>query len=252
MRRGLGVLLLGLFLCACGRKGALVPPEAFAPAPVTNLKVEQKGGAFQISWSAPAKEEGGRPLSPKDLAGFVLLRHIVLPPAEECDECVNAYSEFKRVDLDYLREVRQVDGLYLTYDPYLKEGETYQYKAVVLKRDGSHSKDSNKAPKKAVAPPAPPVVKLVCSPTEVDLAIAAFPLERGTLLGYNIYRWKKGEPEPLRPFNPEPLRETTYRDELLQPGITYLYKVRTAAVVDGERVESGGSNEEEGSLSAPD
>ncbi|MBJ6724654.1 LPS translocon maturation chaperone LptM [Geomesophilobacter sediminis] len=251
MRR-LSLLLICLLLAACGKKGPLIPPEGFAPAAVSNLKAEQKGTTFELTWSAPGKVEGGTPLPYRDLAGFVLLRHVVLPPAEECDECRNAYAELKHVDVDFLREVRIVDGLFLTDDPFLKEGETYQYKVIAIKRDGTRSKDSNKPRRKFVTPPPTPTLQVVPSTTAIDLEITAAPPAKGTFLGYNLYRWKKGEPEPIRPLNGAPLKEKAYHDQLLLPEVTYRYKVRTAAVVDGENIESAGSNVVEAALVQPD
>src|SRR4051794_1528730 len=113
-------LALALALSACGKKGALVPPEAFAPAAVTNLKVAQKGTSFLASWSPPGREESGAAL--EDLGGFLLLRRTVLPPDQDCDDCLGAYGELKKIDLEYLQDVRHVGSLYLVEDPFLKEG----------------------------------------------------------------------------------------------------------------------------------
>ena len=59
-------------LAGCGRKGPLVRPEALIPGPVSDLRTAQKGERFQVSWSPPSREEGGRVL--KDLAGFRLFK----------------------------------------------------------------------------------------------------------------------------------------------------------------------------------
>ena len=90
----LALAALALVLAGCGKKGPLVPPEALVPAPVANLAVAQKGARFQVSWSAPGKQEGGATL--RDLAGFLLFRRPLLPPAEDCDECPSAYRQLAR------------------------------------------------------------------------------------------------------------------------------------------------------------
>ena len=68
MKRFLCLTGLLLLLAACGRRGALLPPEALLPAPVADLQVAQRGEAFELSWSRPTTTDKGRPL--KDLAGF--------------------------------------------------------------------------------------------------------------------------------------------------------------------------------------
>src|SRR4051794_38797144 len=88
-----------LALCGCGKKAGLIPPEALVPAAIADLKVHQLGDQFQVSWSAPTHQEGGGRL--KDLAGFILLRHEILPPEQECDLCPDAYRSVARVELDY-------------------------------------------------------------------------------------------------------------------------------------------------------
>ncbi len=64
------IVLLVLFLSACGRKGALVRPEALVPATVTDFSVVQKGENAYLSWSLPKRLVSGGKLT--DLAGFRL------------------------------------------------------------------------------------------------------------------------------------------------------------------------------------
>ena len=151
------VLSLVLFLAACGKKGPLIYPEAQVPVAITDLKVEQQGERFLISWSQPGREEGGERL--RNLAGFRLFRREVLPPAEDCEECPTAYRLIRAVDVEYLRDAVRLGSGYLTADADLAEGKTYQYKIVSFKRDGTESGPSNKARKKMAAPPAAPKLK---------------------------------------------------------------------------------------------
>jgi predicted small lipoprotein YifL len=245
------LIILCVTLCACGRKGPLIPPEALVPAAISDLKVAQQGELFRISWSRPAREEGGGPL--RDLAGFQLFKREVLPPAEDCEECPSAYRLLKAVDLDYLQEVRRSGDLFLLSDAELRQGKTYQYKAVSLKRDGTPSRESNRARRKKVEPPLPPVLQTNSTPTGVLLEFVAIPFpEGGVIQGYNVYRRRQGEPMPLRPLNAAPVSGNTYEDLHPERGTVYSYAVRTVALVDGESVESISSNEMEGALTAPD
>src|SRR5689334_16806638 len=95
------IFFLVLALAGCGRKGLLVPPEALVPGPVSDLRTAQKGERFQVAWSSPSHEEGGRAL--KDLAGFRLFKREVLPPDEDCEACPDAYRLLKEIDLEYLQ-----------------------------------------------------------------------------------------------------------------------------------------------------
>ena len=106
MYRILYIVLTTLLLSGCGKKGPLMPPEALAPAAISDLRVAQKGELFQLSWSRPAREAGGGAL--RDLAGFQLFRREVLTQAEDCEACPDAYRLLKAVDPEYLQEVRRV------------------------------------------------------------------------------------------------------------------------------------------------
>ena len=242
--RGLlhGLLLVTALalLSGCGKRGRLVPPEALVPAPVSNLAAGQKGGRIEVSWSAPSRQEGGAPL--QDLAGFLLFRRPVLPPAEDCEECPGAYRELARIDIDYPKGARRAGNLWI-YDDYdLKRGSAYQYKLRSFTADGAQSKDSNKVRRSALTPPLPPVLEALSSATGIVLAFVALPPEEGTLIGYNIYRSKKGSEMPLTPLNPAPITGNTYQDQEPLVGVPYRYTVTTVAALGGETLESAPSN----------
>jgi len=241
------LFLLLLPCCGCGKKGALIPPEALVPAAVTNLALAQKGDHFQLSWSAPTKQQGGARLT--GLAGFLLFRRVLLPANLDCEECPGAYAERARIDLDYLKEARQVGNLYLFDDRELKAEESYQYKVRSFTADGAQSRDSNKVHRTAVTPPLPPVLEALSSATGVVLAFVAIPPEEGKISGYNVYRSKSDKPMPLTPLNPQPVTGNNYEDKALLVGVQYSYTVRTVAMMpNGETVESAPSNLAEGTM----
>lgn len=247
MLRHLLLFLLLLALAGCGKKGALVPPEALAPAAVSDLAVRQRGQAFQVSWTAPGKEEGGVPLA-RGLAGFLLLRRTVLPPDQDCEECAAAYAELRHVDLEYLQDVRKIGSLLLLEDPFIQDGETYQYQVIALQHDGTRSRESNKPRRTAFTAPPPPLLHATGAPGAITLEFSSPPLSRGTFLGYNVYRGKKGEPDPIAPLNASPIAAASYQDDHVQAGVVYRYLVRGVASIDGVTVESAGSNPAEASL----
>ena len=230
-------------LSACGRKGALVPPEALVPAAVTDLTAEQKGERFLLSWTPPTRQSGGGAL--KEPTGFSLLRREVLPPAEDCEQCPDAYHAVAEGTPDYQPAVRRVAGRYYVDDADLKSGTTYQYKVVSFKSDRAVvSPPSNRARRRFIPPPAPPVLKVVPSATAIELAWTepSHPAEE-ELVGYNIYRSREGEPLPSRPVNKAPLKEARYEDLRLERGVVYRYAVRSVARFAEDTVESVLSNE---------
>ncbi|QXE90435.1 fibronectin type III domain-containing protein [Geomonas subterranea] len=244
-------LAAALAVCSgCGKKGALIPPEALVPAPIATLAAAQKGAEFQVSWTGPGKQEKGGKL--EDLSGFLLYRRNVLPPGEDCEECPSAYKQLARVDLDLPQGVRQVGSLWIYDDFDLRKGQTYQYKVRSYTQKGAQSKDSNKVRRTAVTPPLPPVLEAAGSPNEVTLSFVGLPPEQGSAAGYNVYRSKKGEPMPLAPLNKAPLTGNTYQDREVILGITYSYAVTSVATVDGQSVESAPSNVTEAGLVLPD
>lgn len=244
-------LFLLLATAGCGKRGALIRPEALVPAPITDLSATQRGNFLQVSWSAPTKEEGGARL--KDLAGFVLFRRVVLPSSQDCDTCPEAYSERARVGLDYLNDVTRAGNRYLFDDYDLKADQTYQYKIRSVSTEGTESRDSNRARRRVVVPPLPPVLEAASSPSAVVLSFVAIPPEQGKLAGYNIYRGEAGKGLPMNPLNATPVSANVYEDKTPLIGVAYSYSVRSVAVLpSGETVESAPSNAAEGSLQERD
>lgn len=242
----LAALVLALAAAGCGKKGQLVPPEALAPAPVANLAVVQKDAHFQVSWSAPGKQEGGAPLT--DLAGFLLFRRLLLPAGEDCEECPSAYSQLARIELDYPQGIRQVGNLLIYDDFESRLGKSYQYKVRCFTTEAAQSGDSNKAHHRFIAPPPSPVVEALSSVSGVVLAFLAPPPEEGSFAGYNIYRSKKADEMPLAPLNAAPITGTTYEDKVLLVGVHYYYTVTSVASLNGETVESAPSKPIAGSI----
>lgn len=243
-------IALAAALAGCGRKGPLVPPESFVPAPVATLTVEQKDDAFYVSWPAPDRDEGGRPL--KDLAGFRVYRRPVLPPGQDCEECPTAYALVRTVDLEYPQDVRTYDGRYVLADRGLTNGVTYQYKVISFKKDGSESGASNRARRTMVAAPPAPRLTASSSATEVALQWEQSPLATGESVGAYIYRRRGDDLASLVLLTPAPVTGTSYEDQRLERGVTYVYLVRQVAAVDGQLVEGAASNTVRGALAEPE
>lgn len=245
------LVIVGFFLlAACGKKGPLVPPESFAPAPVSALSVEQKEDAFYVSWPAPSKDEAGRPL--KELAGFRVFRRPVLPPDQDCEECPTAYTLVKTVDLEYPQDVRFYNNRYVFADRNVTNGVTYQYKVVSFRKDGSESAASNRARRAKVAAPPAPHLSAAAGPTSVVLQ---WEIPAGTVgkpAGAYVYRRRGEDVSTLVLLTPTPVVERQYEDLRLERGVTYVYTVRAVVDIDGMTIESAVSNEARGMLAEPE
>jgi predicted small lipoprotein YifL len=248
MKKFLLLFLLVITLASCGKRGALVAPEALVPAPIKDLRLEQKGNRFQVCWSGPGKQEWGGPLG--NLAGFRVLRREVLPPNEDCETCPSAYRQVKSVDPEYLQDILRLGSLYCFFDAELLDGRTYQYKVISIDTDGAVSKDSNRVRRKKVVPPAPPELSAVPAPHGVVLRWKQGALPAGAALeGFTVFRKQGAEFMPLFPIAVLAADATQFEDPHMEHGVQYVYAVRTVAGIGGEKVESDLSNEVEGTFS---
>lgn len=247
------LLLVALFAWAvvgCGKKGPLIPPEAFQPAPIGNLQVVQKEDRLYVSWGAPTVDAAGRPL--KALAGFRLYRREVLPPDQDCESCPDAYRLLKTVDLEYPQEVRRINNRYVFADSGLKIGTLYQYKVIAFNRDGTESAASNRARWKMALPPPAPRLQAVATPTGIQLSWEPGSTPGPDFVGYNLYRRRSDDISSLELLTPVPIKEQRFEDLQLERGVTYLYLVREMIGVGGESVEGAASNEVRAALTAPE
>jgi predicted small lipoprotein YifL len=237
------LLVMVCLLTACGRKGPLVPPEALVPAPVSDLKVEQRGELLRLSWTAPDKEEGGGRL--RDLAGFRLYKRELLPPGEDCDVCPSAFRLVTTIDLAYPREVQRSGDRYLWEDVELQRGKTFRYYVVPYKKDGSQGRESTRISRKVVAPPAPPVLQGLPLPEGIrlELAPAAGASTDGSFRGYQLFRKTGSDKARYAPLTNQPVLTGTYIDQGTMPGTTYLYRASMLLQIDGQLVESPVSGE---------
>lgn len=234
------ILLIAAALPGCGRRGPLVAPNAAIPAAVDSLKLSQKDSRFYLSWAPPTRDLTGKPL--QGLAGFRLLRREVLPPSQDCEECVDAYRTVRTVDLDYLKEARRFDNLYVVTDTGLIPGSTYQYRVVAFKKDGTESARSNPVRRTLLPAPAAPQLRAAAVADGIDLT---WQPAAGGDTGYTVYRRKAGDIDSLAILTPAPLHDTRYQDRSAEKGVPYLYSVRGVVPAGDELLEGALSNEAE-------
>jgi len=250
MKKLIYILLAALALTACGKKGPLIPPEALVPAAVANLQVQQQAGDFRVSWSAPTKEQGGRPL--RDLAGFQLLRRQLLPGDTDCAACPDAWQLLTAVDLDLPAGVQRSGDLYIYLDRAIKPTTSNQYRLLATSRSGGVSRPATSALKKIHPPPPPPLLTATATPATVRLELAPGGEQTPAAIGFNIYRRLAGkEPQPL-PLNPAPVTGPVWEDQRVEYGATYRYAATAVVRIDGDTVESSPSAEVEVVFTLPE
>lgn len=236
MKRAL-TLILALLLCsACGKKGALMPPEALVPAAVHNLKVQQSGEALRITWSAPAKEKGGRPL--RDLAGFRLFKRITAGDGTDCSACPETWQLLATVDSANPGETAKSGATFIKYDNNVPVGQTSQFRLVALSKSGGFSAPAT-SPLVKFHPPLPaPGLKGEVLPASIKLEFTFVPPPNSRLAGFNLYRRTAKTAPALLPINSAPLPGSVFEDTGVEFDRSYSYSATALVVVNGETVES--------------
>jgi predicted small lipoprotein YifL len=245
IRRTIYLVIIAAFtlLSACGRKGVLMPPEALVPGTVESLQVSQKGESFQVSWSSPSREQGGRPL--KDLAGFRLLKRVVAPGGIDCSSCPDSWQLLSSVDLDFPGEVTRNENYFIYLDRGVKPGSTVQYRLLAFSKTGGVSRPATTEPRRKLAAPSAPLLQATALPTAIRLTFVLQPNPEGAKTGVNIYRRQPGEQPSPFPVNATPVTAAEWEDRMPRYGKTYLYSATAVATINNLQVESAPSNEAE-------
>jgi len=244
-------LLISIVLLSasgCGKKGPLLYPDMLVPTAVSALTASQSGTSVKIAFELPNKDLAGRPL--RDLAGATVFKRVESSLQQpDCPACTDDFRIFRKVYLD-LPDTTQIYGNKMVLlDGETRENTAYSYYVVPFARDNSVGASSAPVRVRVTLPPLPPVLQVLPAPTEIKLEFVTIPPEEGSLVGYNVYRWVKGEPMPYLPLNNEPLEDSVYVDSGLERKVTYHYVVRTVVRMPwGGIAESGASNEAEGAL----
>lgn len=244
---GLSAVLLILGLVSCGKKANPVAPVVILPQTV-EMSSQVKGESLVITWPIPTQNTDGSPL--KNLVGFRVQKADVLTRGF-CPTCPETFQETQWIEL----KGPEVPDLIIGPDQVqwtlnrLEPGHTYLFKVSPVAKGeaaGNPSKTLRitwdlplKAPADLQAKPKGQGFLVSWAP--VDTLIDGSPA--GAVEGYSLYRriakgaWIK--------VNPQPLRENSYFDDELQEGVTYTYQVKALRKIDGQILESEGSEPKE-------
>ncbi len=228
-------------LAGCGKKGALIPPEALVPAAVGDLQLVQRGDVFRISWTSPSREESGRPL--KGGVRFRIYRRELLLPGQDCTACPDVWKMLGEIDSTVAGGVERNGSRFTYSDRELLPEKTYQYRIQAVDPSGGLSRAVLLPPRQRMTPPFPPVLQAAPGSAGVHLEFVAATLpERETGVGYLLFR-QQGAAGAMRQLTANPVTAVTYDDHDVRLGETYRYTARTMATIAGQSVESADSNE---------
>ncbi len=278
-RRTATLLALLLALSSCGKKGDPAPPIPRGPRAVSDLSVEQEGGAAILTFSYPDRLLTGAPLT--DLAGIEVYRVAGASPAitepsrapasaPRTDEAPAAgarrLAQAARLAQDtFYREAKLVAslpaaslgeysrGASVVYRddllPLLEKGSApaLAWAVVSTRREGERSPLSNIVTLTPEVPPAAPVLgeisaeegRICLEWTAPEKDLLDRPAAPG---GYFVYRRALPQEEYAGPLNAAPVAGTSYVDTAAGYGAAYFYTVR-ATVAGKPRIEGPPADE---------
>jgi len=240
-----GFAMAVLALAACGKKGAIVPPERRIPLPPSEMRATVDDRVIVVQFLAPSNRVDNSRL--RDLTLMRLFRREevsdgALKPAMRSGERVVGYNEIARIVLAAPPPPNvQVSGATIVVrdEKGLSLGKRYAYAATAEDSSGRISAPSAPLAVTFLAAPAsPPGLVAQAGDKQVSLhwdapttLIDGAPASGE--LRYMILRGA-GESE-LAPITPAPIAATTYTDTAVSNETTYRYAVK------GIRVEPAGS-----------
>ncbi|AMV71286.1 hypothetical protein JCM30471_31210 [Desulfuromonas carbonis] len=218
------LFILVLALTACGKRGPVRPLLQALPEAPQDLRVQQQGERFLITFGLPGKNQDDSPLT--DLQGFQVYK-MKYDPLRECPECRDTSVLLQSIDLDYLRDVRRVGDRLELWDSGLTPGLGYQYRVVAVNRKGGGGRPAV-VKRPFFTPPAAPA-RLTATGHDQMVQLGWQPVTAGgkELVGYNLYRRTPAVAFSSDPINREPIPTTRFEEYGLQNGTTYDYAVRS-------------------------
>lgn len=232
IRAILAVLLLLAALTGCGRKTALIPPEAATPVAIDDLTPHLDAKGVTLSWTYPALAESGRPLD--KIWSFAILKSEVAAD-DFCADCPVRYTKSFSLDARGGKpgETFRFD------DSQVKPRYHYTYKVVSRSGFKIESRDSNLVSFQW-HPAAGAPVGLKLQPADSRIAISWQPVTvtasnapLAAPLRYQVYRSRDGK--IFAPLG-EPVDGLRFVDEGLENDKKYYYRVKAVRTLDGHEM----------------
>jgi hypothetical protein len=241
-------LCLSIFLAACGKIGAPLPPKRSESLRVETLGVEQRGANLILSF--PFTREARAKMQRIDVY------RLIEPPEAPLGLAKESYSERASVIYSILADDVPLGSSGVVYNDALNvkndgESKRYRYAVRTFNTDGQATDFSNYAVIEPVLNLALPPARLTAMQVEKQIEITWEPpagnineTSPAQVAGYNIYRREEGS---FNKINTYPVREPRFLDRDFQFGARYQYIVRSLSFKTGsaslnESVESDDSN----------
>jgi len=250
MRNYVGLLLLFLLIfTGCGKRGALIYPDMLAPESPSGVSARQSGKAVKLSFALSNKNLAGRDLKESGTieGADVYRRSSLAGQAPECSACREGFTLWRKFYLESLSsdpDAQRYGNTVIFLDGDVKPGEEYSYMVGSFTKDSVNGKLSAPVVVSVADPIDPPVLTAEPGPVEILLHFEGDYADRGTLVGYDIYRTVNGQALPYTPLNRTPLEGDGFTDIGLERDVSYTYAVRAVVrTPDGQLLESGLSDE---------
>jgi hypothetical protein len=220
------ILLTIVALTACGRKGPVRPQLAALPIAPGDLRIDQQGIDFLLSWTLPAYNQDASPA--EDLAAFRIYR-LIFNAAEGCPTCRDPELLVATIELNRPAPAVRLGKRLYWRDEAVAPGTGHAY-LVVPVTIGGHAGESA-GTHRSWQPPPPPPQELQAALTDGAVRLSwAAPAELPAgqeLLGFNLYRRPAGNPYPPVALNVAPLREMQLTDMAAVAGQETVYRLTT-------------------------
>ena len=234
------MLAVTLICGGCGTMGPVKPLKKALPNAPQQVKLQQKGTAMLLSWTAPTRHQNGDLI--ENLGGFYIYR-ASYDPDSGCPECRPPKNLLSKIDLGYYRSNHSGKRISF-WDNDVAAGNGYRYK-IVPYTDSNGIGTATTIHRACITPPLPPqdiIAAGLDRQVRLRWKIAAN-VKPETMRGYNIYRRQGDNYFSPQPLNKKPLTQLRYDDFAVKNGQEYHYALRSVIAVDGHIVESTLSTE---------
>jgi predicted small lipoprotein YifL len=235
-------LLLITCLAACGKKGPVRPPLAALPAAPEDMRIDQQGEDFLLSWTIPALNEDASPA--EDLNAFHIYR-LIYNAAEGCPTCRDPDALVATITLNHPAPAVRLGKRVYWRDQAIAPGTGHAYLVVPVTVGGHEGRSAGSYRIRLEPPAAPTDVQVETSHGRVSLKWAPPPAlpDGQELLGYNLYRRSVDGVFPPIALNASPLKETHLTDFAAEASGEAVYRITTVTRRGDQGLESPPSAE---------
>ncbi len=220
-------LIVAVLSASCGRKTDPLIPDSPRPQAVAGVQIAARDNVAFLSWSVPAKNIEGKDMDTALIAEFEVIRAPI-----ERDRKRLRFRPVARISVADPAPAEVRNRVVYWRDTGLPYGQGFAYRIRAISADGGVGPWSDEArvmPQLALAPPAKVTALGEDSFVQLSWERTAAHTDGSAaegFVGYNIYRRTKDRRYGDAPLNPEPRKETTFRDPTAVNDTTYFYIVR--------------------------